>query len=112
MRPELNMLSDNSLMLTDCAKNYAHKFNEIVLEMCSVSTNGERVSPAQGSQLIGCHFSYLPQLIRMPIYLLNLYLNIKNWLISVLFMKCIPILPNSCSSQAQTIWKLTIPMNH
>ena len=31
-----------------------------ILEMCSVSTNGERASPAQkeGSQLIGCHFSY------------------------------------------------------
>ena len=27
--------------------------------MCSVSTNGERASPAQqGFQLIGCHFSY------------------------------------------------------
>ena len=31
-----------------------------ILEMCSVSTNGERASPAQqDSQLIGCHFSYL-----------------------------------------------------
>ena len=30
-----------------------------LLEMCSVSTNGERASPAQqGFQLIGCHFSY------------------------------------------------------
>ena len=28
-----------------------------ILEMCSVSTNGERASPAkQGSQLIGCLF--------------------------------------------------------
>ena len=33
----------------------------IITRMCSVSTNGERASPAQqqGSQLIGCHFSYL-----------------------------------------------------
>ena len=35
-------------------------------EMCSVSTNGERASPAQqGSQLIGCHLSYL---ISMPTF--------------------------------------------
>ena len=31
-----------------------------ILEMCSVSTNGERASPVQqqGSQLIGCHFLF------------------------------------------------------
>ena len=29
-----------------------------ILEMCSVSTNGERACPAQGFQLIGYHFSY------------------------------------------------------
>ena len=33
--------------------------NVLKLEMCSVSTNGERASPAQqGFQLIGCHISY------------------------------------------------------
>ena len=40
-----------------------HLMNEsiYILEMCSVSTNGDRASPAQqGSQLIGCHLSYLP----------------------------------------------------
>ena len=30
--------------------------NSSLLEMCSVSTNGERVCPAQGFQLIGYHF--------------------------------------------------------
>ena len=29
------------------------------LEMCSVRTNGEQASPAQGFQLIGCHFSII-----------------------------------------------------
>ena len=29
-----------------------------ILEMCSVSINGERVWPAQDFQLIGYHFSY------------------------------------------------------
>ena len=31
--------------------------NQYQLQMCSVSTNGVRASPAQGFQLIGCHFS-------------------------------------------------------
>ena len=39
------------------------------LKMCSVSTNGEQDSSAQqGSQLIGCNYSYILQLISMLIY--------------------------------------------
>ena len=30
----------------------------VLLEMCSISTNGEQASPAQTFQFIGCYFSY------------------------------------------------------
>ena len=50
--------------------------------MCSVSTNGERASPAQqGFQLIGSHFSYtLDKHTNIQAKYLPEY---KNWFISV-----------------------------
>ena len=57
-----------------------------ILEMRSVSTNGERASPAQqGFQLIGCHFfdKYTNILVKsLPVY---------QELVHISIQKCIPI---------------------
>ena len=61
----------------------------IYLEMCSVSSNGKRASPAQqGFQLIGCHFSYiLDKLAHIQVKSLPEYQE----LVHISVHKCIPI---------------------
>ena len=73
------------------APMYAHFHicrNCIVLDMCSVSTNGERASPAQqGFQLIGCHF---PTTLDKHANILVNFLSEYQELVHICIHKCIP----------------------
>ena len=53
---ELASIYSGRAYFYDTIKLYNDYINK--LEMCSVSTNGERASPAQEFQVIGCNFSY------------------------------------------------------
>ena len=58
---------------------------ELRLRLCSIAQEGERASLAQqqGSELIGCHFLVTALVDKHAHILVNLYLIVKNWFISV-----------------------------
>ena len=67
---------------------------QLKLEICSVSTNGKQASPAQqeGSQLIGCHFSYLcTSSVDKHAHILVKSLPNCQELVNISVHKCIPM---------------------
>ena len=72
------------------SNGFDHTHTHTKLEMCSIAQEGERASPAQGSQLIVCHF-LVTNLVDKHAHILVKSLPNYQELVHISVHKCIPI---------------------